>query len=120
MVIVIGWFGRALEWHSRGQRFDPAYLHHLRRESSLGRSLENTMFSRLFALPESGFGAGGELSVRTAFYPLKPPFFRSFATKLQPNVGPECFGISGDSGAVKVSIAAGEHFLPDFAVIFRR
>ena len=21
--------GRALEWHSRGQRFDPAYLHHL-------------------------------------------------------------------------------------------
>ena len=20
-------FGRALEWHSRGQRFDPAYLH---------------------------------------------------------------------------------------------
>ncbi len=20
--------GRALEWHSRGQRFDPAYLHH--------------------------------------------------------------------------------------------
>ena len=20
---------RALEWHSRGQRFDPAYLHHL-------------------------------------------------------------------------------------------
>ena len=21
------WFGRALEWHSRGQRFDPAYLH---------------------------------------------------------------------------------------------
>ena len=24
------WFGRALEWHSRGQRFDPAYLHHHR------------------------------------------------------------------------------------------
>ena len=22
--------GRALEWHSRGQRFDPAYLHHNR------------------------------------------------------------------------------------------
>ena len=21
------WGGRALEWHSRGQRFDPAYLH---------------------------------------------------------------------------------------------
>ena len=26
------WFGRALEWHSRGQRFDPAYLHHKRRK----------------------------------------------------------------------------------------
>ena len=23
--------GRALEWHSRGQRFDPAYLHQLER-----------------------------------------------------------------------------------------
>ena len=33
-----------IEWHSRGQRFDPAYLHHTE-----GReSLENTMFSRLF------------------------------------------------------------------------
>ena len=30
------------EWHSRGQRFDPAYLHH--------RSLENHWFSRLFAV----------------------------------------------------------------------
>ena len=34
--------GRALEWHSRGQRFDPAYLHH--------RSLENHWFSRLFSM----------------------------------------------------------------------
>ena len=25
-------FRRALEWHSRGQRFDPAYLHHKRRK----------------------------------------------------------------------------------------
>ena len=24
---VTAWLGRALEWHSRGQRFDPAYLH---------------------------------------------------------------------------------------------
>ena len=24
--------GRALEWHSRGQRFDPAYLHHIVKE----------------------------------------------------------------------------------------
>ena len=32
--------GRALEWHSRGQRFDPAYLHQL-------GSLGSIMFSRL-------------------------------------------------------------------------
>ncbi len=29
-------FGRALEWHSRGQRFDPAYLHHRHREVAKG------------------------------------------------------------------------------------
>ena len=33
--------GRALEWHSRGQRFDPAYLHHT-------KILENHWFSRIF------------------------------------------------------------------------
>ena len=27
--------GRALEWHSRGQRFDPAYLHHRKRNGGL-------------------------------------------------------------------------------------
>ena len=27
--------GRALEWHSRGQRFDPAYLHHERHKSEI-------------------------------------------------------------------------------------
>ena len=27
MGCVTAGFGRALEWHSRGQRFDPAYLH---------------------------------------------------------------------------------------------
>ena len=27
------WFGRALEWHSRGQRFDPAYLHQNKTDS---------------------------------------------------------------------------------------
>ena len=32
---------KVFQWHSRGQRFDPAYLHH--------RSLENLWFSRLFA-----------------------------------------------------------------------
>ena len=29
------WLGRALEWHSRGQRFDPAYLHHERHKSEI-------------------------------------------------------------------------------------
>ena len=33
---------RPRQWHSRGRRFDPAYLHH--------RSLENHLFSRLFAV----------------------------------------------------------------------
>ena len=28
--------GRALEWHSRGQRFDPAYLHHFTTEYRRG------------------------------------------------------------------------------------
>ena len=28
------WFGRALEWHSRGQRFDPAYLHQTKKRTS--------------------------------------------------------------------------------------
>ena len=26
--------GRALEWHSRGQRFDPAYLHQTKKRTS--------------------------------------------------------------------------------------
>ena len=34
-------------WHSRGQRFDPAYLHQMVR-SRTRKSLENTAFSRLF------------------------------------------------------------------------
>ena len=37
--------GRALEWHSRGQRFDPAYLH---QKHSI--SLEIECFSILFGL----------------------------------------------------------------------
>ena len=34
--------GRALEWHSRGQRFDPAYLHQT-------KSLETQQFRGFFA-----------------------------------------------------------------------
>ena len=42
--------GRALEWHSRGQRFDPAYLHQ-------AKSLETQRFRGFFAFyftPGSG------------------------------------------------------------------
>ena len=36
------WFGRALEWHSRGQRFDPAYLHQKRaRRTPHRRSMQS-------------------------------------------------------------------------------
>ena len=28
------WFGRALDWQSRGQRFDPAYLHQTKKRTS--------------------------------------------------------------------------------------
>ena len=31
--------GRALEWHSRGQRFDPAYLHQTGALSILNKDL---------------------------------------------------------------------------------
>ena len=32
------WFGRALDWQSRGQRFDPAYLHQKDHNGSCGLS----------------------------------------------------------------------------------
>ena len=31
--------GRALEWHSRGQRFDPAYLHHKKHRLFIKKSV---------------------------------------------------------------------------------
>ena len=46
--------GRALEWHSRGQRFDPAYLHHL--------VLKTNGFQDFFF-------------AKTAVFPLKCHFF---------------------------------------------
>ena len=36
---VTAWLGRALEWHSRGQRFDPAYLHQKTYNASCGSFL---------------------------------------------------------------------------------
>ena len=38
------WFGRALEWHSRGQRFDPAYLHHFGEPKMKARFGNKTSF----------------------------------------------------------------------------
>ena len=40
------WFGRALEWHSRGQRFDPAYLHH--EKSCIRKDAGFFLFPRCF------------------------------------------------------------------------
>ncbi len=38
--------GRALEWHSRGQRFDPAYLHH--EKSCIRKDAGFFLFPRCF------------------------------------------------------------------------
>jgi hypothetical protein len=44
--------GRALAWHARGQRFDPAYLHHVKENdirqyrSSSKASVVNKSFSK--------------------------------------------------------------------------
>ena len=38
---------RALEWHSRGQRFDPAYLHQYSR-GCVQKTVETTRFQRFF------------------------------------------------------------------------
>ncbi len=49
----LGWIspcvGRALEWHSRGQRFDPAYLHHLFGHIVYDRLLRKAVFFCLFS-----------------------------------------------------------------------
>ena len=42
--------GRALEWHSRGQRFDPAYLHQKQRSAVINREI--SMISRFFIFPK--------------------------------------------------------------------
>ena len=44
------WFGRALEWHSRGQRFDPAYLHHEKQGKLRAESLGTVRFQGFSAL----------------------------------------------------------------------
>ena len=31
--------GRALAWHARGQRFDPAYLHQYKKKSEIASSI---------------------------------------------------------------------------------
>ena len=37
-------YSRALEWHSRGQRFDPAYLHHFGEPKMKARFGNKTSF----------------------------------------------------------------------------
>ncbi len=61
------WVGRALEWHSRGQRFDPAYLHQ--------KSSKILGFQKLFFLSEY-------LNVRIYF-----PLLRG-AEKIEVKSGP--------------------------------
>ena len=55
--------GRALEWHSRGQRFDPAYLHHLVLKTI---GFQDFFFVKTAVLP----------SIGAVF---KPPRYTSFA-----------------------------------------
>ena len=43
------WFGRALEWHSRGQRFDPAYLH--QKLERVRKTLKSSDF-KVFSFPK--------------------------------------------------------------------
>ena len=60
------WFGRALEWHSRGQRFDPAYLH---QKHSI--SFEIECFSILFSLFCAGrFHLGQQMDNRPSQFLL--------------------------------------------------
>ena len=40
--------GRALEWHSRGQRFDPAYLHQRETEEKVAKLSYFATFSFIF------------------------------------------------------------------------
>ena len=43
--------GRALEWHSRGQRFDPAYLHQrVRKKACFREKTSLFLFSQLYYL----------------------------------------------------------------------
>ena len=65
---VTAWLGRALEWHSRGQRFDPAYLHQ-------HKSLENTTFSRLFFFHKRHKATGIFRLCPSQLYPLAILFF---------------------------------------------
>ena len=68
--------GRALEWHSRGQRFDPAYLH----QPNTAESPENTTFSGLFFILFSG-GSGLLWRVKqwsvTLIVTLMPKFYKT-------------------------------------------
>ena len=62
---VTAWLGRALEWHSRGQRFDPDYLHQKVREKACFREKASFFFRfRKFK------------KIRMVLLPCTPPFMR--------------------------------------------
>ena len=65
---VADWFGRALEWHSRGQRFDPAYLH-----QKEGHDASRVLLFG-FRRPEGGGNLGGRRPQPSGRSP-EPPFF---------------------------------------------
>jgi hypothetical protein len=67
----IAQFGRALEWHSRGQGFDPPYLHNIKAEEILFFLLLNmNLFYVRFSLGERPDGSGRS-GVRS---PLSPQY----------------------------------------------
>ena len=69
--------GRALEWHSRGQRFDPAYLH----QGTQGKGLfqkERAFFVCVFRrLAYPGHASHASTLPHGAFRLFERPFFHA-------------------------------------------
>ena len=66
--------GRALEWHSRGQRFDPAYLH---------QNIEDIRKDVLYVLVKVGLGENRRSNKRISFAPAKAPLWRRDGAAVQ-------------------------------------
>ena len=58
--------GRALEWHSRGQRFDPAYLHH-KPQTKWPASPEIERFQDFFFFPKWSYQNDTRITLSRAF-----------------------------------------------------